>query len=159
MSITKDYLQELFEYKNGNLYWKNTKGRVIGGSVAGTKSHRYWQTCIDYKIYRNHKLIWIHHNDTNPEAIDHINGDTFDNRIENLRGCTNSQNQFNRKKNKNNISGIKGVSWSTQKNKWRTRLVIKAKEHHIGFFDNLENAQLAIKIAREELHGAFANHG
>ena len=154
--FTKEHLQSLFDYRDGNLFWKKTKGRLKAGSLAGTKSHHYWQTCIDYVIYRNHRLVWIFHHGYSPFSVDHINGDTFDNRIENLRECTASQNQQNKKFQKSNTSGIKGVGWCKQKQKWRARLLVDGKEFHIGFFDNIKDAEIEISQKRKILHGVFA---
>jgi hypothetical protein len=154
--FTKEHLQSLFVYKDGHLYWKNTKGRLISGSLAGTKSHHYWQICIDYVIYRTHRLVWIFHHGNSPASVDHINGNTFDNRIENLRECNASQNQHNKKVSKLNTSGIKGVGWCKQKQKWRARLCVDGKEFNIGFFDNIKEAEKTISNKRKELHGIFA---
>ena len=154
-TLTKDYLNSLFVYKDGNLFWKKTKGRIVGGSLAGTKSHHYYQICINYKIYRTHRLIWIFHNGNTNSMIDHINGDSFDNRIENLRICTISENSFNSKIHINNSSGVKNVSWSSQKQKWRARIVFKNKEIHVGFFDNLNDAKINIELVKKNLHKEF----
>ena len=159
MTFTQTCLQKLFTYKDGALYWKFKKGRILAGSLAGTKSHKYWQVCIDYVIYTNHRLIWIFHHGTTPDQIDHINGNTFDNRIENLRDCSKSENQHNRALNKNNTSGVKGVSWCKQKNKWRCRINLDGSIAHIGFFETLHEAENAIKKARIKLHRNFFNHG
>lgn len=157
--FTRDQLEALFTYKDGQLYWKKTKGRRVANTLAGTKSHHYWQVGIDYVIYRVHRLIWIYHHGASAGAIDHINGNTFDNRIENLRECDLSQNQYNRKISKNNSSGIKGISWNSQKNKWRARIIVDGKDCCIGHFDNLRDAETAIDLKRVELHGIFArNH-
>ena len=159
MSFTQECLQKLFDYRDGNLYWKNKKGRIPAGALAGTQSHHYWQVCIVYVLYRNHRLIWIYHNRTEPRQIDHINGNTFDNRIENLRECSASENQRNRKRNKSNTSGVKGVNWCKQKRKWRARINVDGKEIHVGFFDSLEQAREKTEQAREKIHGIFMNHG
>jgi len=156
--FTKDYLQSLFLYKNGQLHWKKTKGRRVANTIAGTKSHHYWQICIDYVIYRTHRLIWIYHYGNSPYLIDHINGNTFDNKIENLRECNSHQNQFNKKISKNNVSGIKGVGWCKQKNQWRARIMIDGKDCHIGFFDNLQDAKETIRLKRVEIHGIFSRN-
>jgi len=156
--FSQQNLKELFDYKDGNLYWKKSKGRRIAGTLAGTKSHTYCQVCINYVLYRNHRLIWIYHNNECPKEIDHINGNTFDNRIENLRNCSKSQNQFNKKISKNNTSSIKGISWSKQKKKWRARISVDGQEKHIGFFDCLKKAEKAISQKRILLHGVFSKN-
>jgi hypothetical protein len=157
--LSKEYLNSLFYYKDGDLYWKMTKGRILKDTVAGTKSHHYHQICIDYKIYRTHRLVWIFHNGNTDQIIDHINNNSYDNRIENLRVCTLSQNVHNSKRFKNNTSGVKGVGWCIQKNKWRARLILDKKEIHVGFFDNLEDAKNKITEQRKLLHKEFYNHG
>jgi hypothetical protein len=157
--LKKEYLNELFEYKDGNLFWKKAKAGTAKGSLAGTKSHHYYQICINYKIYRTHRLIWIFHNGNTENTIDHINGNSFDNRIENLRICNLSENSCNSRKKKNNTSGVKGVGWCLQKKKWRARIVHKNKEIHIGFFDNLNQAEIKIKEKRQEIHKEFTNNG
>lgn len=154
--FTKAHLQSLFDYSDGNLFWKINKGRRIAGTLAGTPSHHYHQICIDYKLYRTHRLIWAFHNGPSCLNIDHANGNTFDNRIENLRECTNNENHHNSKKSKLNTSGIKGVNWCNQKQKWRARIRLDGKEFHIGFFDSIENAEKIIVEKRKDLHGIFA---
>jgi hypothetical protein len=157
--FTQEYLKSIFTYANGNLYWKETKGRKIKGGIAGTKSNYYWQVCINYKIYRVHRIIWIYHNATNPDYIDHINGNTFDNRIENLRDCNINQNRFNSKKYITNTSGVKGVNWCKQKNKWRARVFFNNKEYQIGFFNDIKKAEQEIIKERKKIHGEFSNNG
>lgn len=154
--FTKAYLQSLFTYVNGNLFWRARKGRRVAGTLAGTLSHHYHQICIDYKVYRTHRLIWAYHNGPTQLSIDHINGNAFDNRIENLRECTSSENQHNSKKPVSNTSGVKGVAWCNQKKKWRARICADGKEFHIGFFNTVEKAEKALAKKRKCLHGVFA---
>ena len=154
--FTRAHLQSLFDYRDGNLYWKNRKGRIFAGALAGTPSHHYHQICIDYKLYRAHRLIWAYHHGPCKLFIDHINGNSFDNRIENLRECTRSENQKNCCISKSNTSGVKGVVWSKQKQKWRARITADGKEFHIGFFNNIKEAEKTISQKREQLHGIFA---
>ena len=156
--FTKINLQSLFNYADGNLYWKSRKGRRIAGTLAGTASNHYHQICINYTLYRTHRIIWAYHYGPSQLSIDHINGNSFDNHIENLRECTNAENQYNRKKSKNNASGVKGISWSKQKQKWRGRILFDGKEFHIGFFEKLQEAKKAIEQKRTILHGVFSRH-
>jgi len=158
-TLTKEYLNELFDYKDGNLYWKKSRKGISNNLLAGTKSTHYYQICINYKIYRTHRLIWIFHNGNTEDCIDHINGNTFDNHIENLRICDLAKNSWNSKIRKNNTSGVKGIGWCLQKKKWRARVVCKNKEFHVGFFDDLEKAKIKIKEKRQELHKEFSNNG
>jgi hypothetical protein len=160
--LTVDLLNHLFEYdkETGNLIWKIQQRGIRKGSIAGSvKSHGYLCVGINYKSYRAHRLIFLMHKGYLPKTIDHINGDRLDNRIENLRAATVGQNQHNRKTNANNTSGYKGVSWNKACKKWLSQIKLEGKRIHLGYFDNVEEAAEAVRKAREELHGDFANHG
>ena len=86
--------------------------------------------------------------------IDHINGDKLDNRIENLRAATHSQNCMNRCQRSDNKSGVKGVR--LKKGKWYGSIVLNGKTHSAGYFTEKEDAAAAVDKLRKELHGEFA---
>lgn len=90
------------------------------------------------------------------EQVDHINHDTLDNRRENLRLATRSQNLMNRIKQQNNTSGYKGVSWHKHSQKWRATIKIGSRHTHLGLFDTPKDAYDAYCKAADELHGEFA---
>ena len=87
---------------------------------------------------------------------DHINHDTLDNRDENLRIATPSENQHNRVVPSNNKSGFKGVSWHNQRNKWRADIQISGKGKYLGLFSTPDAAFAAYCMAAKQLHGDFA---
>lgn len=89
-------------------------------------------------------------------VVDHINGDTLDNRRCNLRIVTVQQNSMNRKVAKTNKSGVSGVTWYGRDNKWVSHLSINKKKLFLGYFNNLEDAIKARKDAEEEYFGEFA---
>lgn len=78
----------------------------------------------------------------NPKGlnVDHIDGKTFNNRKGNLRPCTPMGNGKNRKINRNNTSGYKGVTWDKTNNKWLVHMCVNYKKTTFGYFDNLEDA-------------------
>jgi hypothetical protein len=160
--VTVDLLKELFDYdkETGDLIWKVSKGGVTSGAVVGCiTQYGYKQVRINKKSYLAHRIVFLLHKGYLPKTLDHINGDRVDNRIENLRPVTINQNQHNRKLNKNNTSGHKGVSWCKLTNKWKTSIKLEGKRINLGTFDNLEEAAEVVREAREELHGSYANHG
>lgn len=158
-TVTKDLLHRIFDYKDGNLYWKSDRvANKVAGSIAGHKDPKGYVIIVLNKIkYRAHRLIYIMFNGYTNHLIDHINGNKSDNRIENLRAATYSENLKNAKISKSNSSGLKNVS--NYKGRWRVRLMIEGKGKVIGSFDDLELAGLVASMAREKYHGKFANHG
>jgi len=88
--------------------------------------------------------------------VDHINGDKSDNRKSNLRLATNSQNQMNRKPNKNSSSKYKGVSWHKRDKRWRASIGCEREKYHLGSFDTEEEAALAYNEGAKKMHGEYA---
>ena len=160
--LTVDLLNELFEYgkETGKLYWKVARQRGNVGDEVGCDNGRgYLVTRINNKNYRLHRVIFLMHKGYLPKTLDHVNGDRADNRIENLRAVTRSQNQHNRKLNKNNTSGYKGVSFNARLKLWKASICLEGKRIHLGCYKTPEEADEVVRKAREELHGAFAHHG
>lgn len=90
---------------------------------------------------------------------DHINGDGLDNRLENLRFCTHSQNRNNQRKNINRkgvTSKFKGVSMDKICKKWRSSIWIEKKNKSLGYFKTELDAALAYNKAAIEFFGEFA---
>jgi hypothetical protein len=160
--LTVDLLNHLFEYdkETGNLIWKIQNQGARKGSIAGTlRPDGYYQIAINKKLYLTHRLVFLMHKGYLPEILDHINNDAGDNRIENLRAASRSQNAYNSKLASNNKSGYKGVFWLKKNKKWRASITFNKKAIHLGCFDNVEEAAEVVRKAREELHGDFAHHG
>ena len=88
--------------------------------------------------------------------IDHINMNVLDNRKENLRKCTKSENARNTEKRKDNTSGAKGVCWSAEKRKWRVTITVDKKTLHVGYFNNKNQAIEKYNEKAVELHKEFA---
>ena len=88
--------------------------------------------------------------------VDHINHNTLDNRKENLRLCTNGQNQMNRINHKDFSSKYKGVDWYKRCKKWRVAIRINNKPIHIGYFNSEIEAGKAYNKKARELFGEFA---
>lgn len=159
--LTYEKAHQLFEYlPNGELIRKiTTSPRAIKGMIVGFIGKRgYKNFSIDGQKYYNHRMVWFLHHGYMPRYIDHIDGDPLNNKIENLRVCNLSQNLCNSTKRKDNTSGYKGVSWFKPQKKWRARISMYGKEHHFGYFDEIEKAINAVKIGRIKIHQEFARH-
>lgn len=158
--ITHEKLKQIFEYENGKLLWKIRHGShgQIGKTVGYLNTKGYFQTKINKKSYLLHRLIFLYHHGFLPKIIDHIDGNPTNNRIENLRQATSSENLFNSSLSKNNKSGYKNVQWNKKSNKWRVRLIINGKDKDFGYFDDVELAGLVAEEARNLMHKEFARH-
>jgi len=88
-------------------------------------------------------------------VVDHINRDGLDNRKENLRIATVSQNAFNRKLSKNNKSGYKGVSWNKGSKKWQVFIIEGGKNRNLGSYDKVEDAAKVYNDFSIQLHKEF----
>lgn len=87
---------------------------------------------------------------------DHINGNGLDNRRANLREATHAENCRNRRKGSRNTSGFIGVSWHTQRGKWRAQIKVQGRTRSLGMFLDPEDAARAYDAAAREHFGEFA---
>ena len=87
---------------------------------------------------------------------DHENHDTLDNRDNNLRISTHMQNQWNRRRYKENFGKIRGIVWAKDCRKWRAQISIKGKTTHLGLFESKEDAHRAYCAAAIKYRGEYA---
>ncbi|WP_120636202.1 AP2 domain-containing protein [Ruegeria sp. EL01] len=90
------------------------------------------------------------------QGVDHRDGDGLNNRRSNLRTADKSQNARNTGAHADNLSGLKGVSYSRQRRNWRAAICVRGKRKHLGVFDSPEEAHAAYVQAAHQLHGQFA---
>lgn len=158
---SKEYLNCLFKYDDGKLFWKVSRRGAPHGKQAGTKSKKqqYRTITIDFVPYLEHRIIWIMFNGEIPEhkMIDHFNQVKDNNKIANLRLATNQQNQFNCKINSKNKSGFTGVYFNNKSKKWRAFITVNRKAKRIGEFENIQDAVDARNDFEQKLHGEFLN--
>lgn len=110
---------------------------------------------INGKMIKMHRLIL---NAKKNQILDHKNGDGLDNRRENLRFCTQSENCLNKKRSKNKIVPFKGVHPSGSSiNPWLATIIYKGKRNYLGCFPTPELAHNAYKNKAKELAGEFAH--
>jgi hypothetical protein len=151
-------LHEVLDYckDTGLICWRINAGpRARAGSVAGTViKGGYRKILIDRSPVLAHRIAWAMVNGVWPSAdIDHINGQPDDNRIENLRDVSRSENLMNRHRARcDNICGVLGATWHKSTQRWRARITVNGKERHLGLFDSAEAAQKAYLWAKVQLH-------
>jgi hypothetical protein len=158
VTISIDRLRELLDYDpdTGNFSWRvGRRGGSYAGHIAGAVNRDgYIEIRIDRRLYKAHRLAWFYVNERWPiEHIDHVNGKTGDNRISNLREATNAQNLQNRHgAQANSRSGLIGVTWHKQNERWRAEIVVNGTKKHLGYFETPEQAHAAYLKAKAELH-------
>lgn len=138
---------------SGAFFKRNTNKKVNGY----TRPDGYLMVNVKGKQYRAHRLAWLYIKGNWPKnAIDHINGNKLDNRIYNLREATYSQNHMNKKPDKKNKSGFKGVCYVKQREKWNANIYFNGKKKNLGYYNNIEDAVKAYNEAAKKYHGEFA---
>lgn len=164
MTLTQEEANQLFEYRDGELFWKPrtmSRGRpsVLNGRKVGCPNGSGYFTMVHNKRkYYLHQLIFLMHYGYIPSNIDHIDGVGSNNRIENLRPASVSENMYNTKIKSTNTSGFKGVHFHKQHQKWQAKLWVRKKQI-ARLFDTKELAVEFMELFREMAHGQFANHG
>ena len=159
-SFNQVLIQYFFDYKNGSLHWKVSPkiGVNIGDKAGFIETRGYRVIKFMGKKYKEHKLIFLYHHGYMPKILDHINNDRADNRIENLREVTRSQNNQNANMRKDNTSGVKGVSYEKRTKKWIAQLQYN-KKTIVKKYDTFEEAKSSIYNLRQLYHKEFSNHG
>lgn len=148
-----------FDSETGIFVWAVRRGRSARGSRAGNASgaRRYVQIEVDGERFYAHRLAWFYiYGEWPPHEIDHINGVSWDNRICNLRLATPTQNQYNKRRHRNNTCGVKGVYWHSKRQRWCARARVNGRAVHFGYFTSLDEARRAYAENVEKYHGAFA---
>jgi hypothetical protein len=162
-----NFLKSILDYcpDTGVFRWKVSTARCIkAGQIAGylwvnTKRPdcKYYKIAINGKKYLLHRLTYYYITGIDPaeKEIDHINGNTLDNRFKNLRLASNADNNKNQKKPKNNTSGFKGVVWHKISKKWNAQIKVNYKRIHLGYYTNKFYAALVYARAAKHYFGEW----
>jgi HNH endonuclease len=152
------YLQRVFEYRDGALYWKERTARMvwIGARAGHAVRDGYWSVCIQYANYFEHRLIFQMHHGWCPQNLDHIDGNPANNRIENLRPADIALNAANRRNLSSNTSGRKGVYWSRKAKRWHASIGYQNKRIFLGAFTDIDAAADAYDAAAVRYFGQHA---
>lgn len=128
-------------------------------SAKGSNTN-YIVTTIGTRKNNNRKTLRLHRvlmSESNFSFIDHKNGDGYDNRKDNLRFCTRSDNAANSKKMRKKVTSVyKGVRWFHKTLKWKSCLRINGKLISLGTFKHEIDAALAYDLGATKYFGEFA---
>jgi len=160
--ITQERIKELFHYcPDSGVFTRLLRAsNAKAGSIASsTNVDGYLRASVDGSVYSLHRLTWFYTYGAFPKNhIDHINGIKNDNRIINLRDVSASKNTKNSPTRIDNTSGVIGVYWYKNLNKWAAEVSFDCKRHHLGLFKYKWDAICARKSA-ELKHEYHINHG
>jgi hypothetical protein len=162
-----------YEPKTGKLYWlerpqsmftrerfcKAWNTRYAGQEAFTAPRQGYLAGQIFNKRLLSHRVIWaLIHGEWPPEFIDHIDGNPLNNRIENLRAVSHSENCKNARKSKRNSSGVIGVSWNSRNKRWVAYISTDGRRKSLGYFKQKQEAIRCRKKAERD-YGYHYNHG
>lgn len=158
--ITHAELLRLLSYDTttGEFHWCAPRPKIRVGQRAGYRHHKGYRCLeIDGKHYSEHRLAWFYVTGRWPtKQIDHRDRVRDNNRFDNLREATNSQNRANsRTSNKHGLKGVRYHPWLKDK-PWEAQIMKDRKNRSLGCYATKEEAHAAYCEAARELHGEFA---
>jgi len=153
--------EDLYEISDfGNV--RNCKtGRILKGS-----ERKNGYLCVHFYVNGKNKFYLIHRlvaltfleNPENKPSVDHIDRNKQNNRLENLKWCTNSENQINTGIYSTNTSGIKGVGFHKAINKYMAYIYKNGIQTHLGLFNTFEEATAVRRQAELEVYGKYLEY-
>ena len=161
--LSQVLLNEILRYdkERGNLYWRvKISNKITVGDIAGMEKTPlgYIPISIFGKSYLSHRVIFMMEYGLEPEAIDHIDHDTSNNVLSNLRAADASINSKNKTMSTANTSGFNGVTWDKRRKKWMASIRLDGKSKYLGRFDEKEDA-IAMRKAADLKYNFHENHG
>lgn len=143
----------LWEWRNPSIMNKRPRTTVGTISVYG-----YRIITINGTKYRSGRLAWFYMTGEWPtQEIDHDDRDKINDKWDNLRDLFRSENALNRDLQSNNTTGVRGVYWSEERQKWVVQVKKDGINYSGGRFDSLSEAIVVRDSVALELHGDFAN--
>ena len=163
MEMSAELIRSLYVYDSdtGNLIWRMSpfRSKRKAGDIAGSyKKNGRWEVKVGGRGVLRSRIVWLYHHGSLPNAeIDHINRDASDDRIENLREATRSQQLVNRRLMGHNSCGFHSIYLNKKTGLWAVRISINGKRKRFGSYRTvIEAAQAADRIGLEA-YGNFWN--
>lgn len=161
---SRERLEQLFEYSEaeGGLWNKIRRGKAVVGTRSGVLSKRgYIQVSVDGVKYTEHRLVWWMLTGQDAYALDHIDRNKTNNRADNLRPASQSQNLANTADRSSKL-GIPGVrilkGRDSNKRPYQAYLSHQGKQDHLGYFATSDEAFEAHKKAHLARYGEFSKY-
>ena len=180
-NITQEYIRAATTYceETGLLYWRVDRPRDhfscdrlytcylnrFAGKVCGNWNKRtdskkdgfgYYVMRINTKTLKTHRMIFLYHKGYLPREVDHIDTNTRNCFIDNLREAVDNGNSYNQSTPNHNTTGFKGVSTNNSPNyKYKTSIMKEGRTYNLGGYNNLEEAASAYNIVAKVLFGEF----
>ncbi len=153
-----------FDFERGRVFWKcppKNHPRLVGSEAGSPRTAQsgkvYWHIKIGRKAYKRGRLIYLAATGRHDfECIDHINGDSEDDRLVNLREATITQNAWNHKGRARRIDLPMGVRRIARSGRYEARISYHKRQMHLGAFDTPEEAHAVYLAKRKELFREFA---
>lgn len=149
---TPERVAQVLRYDDGAVYWRNPNKRQKPGPLGCPAGHgRRLQMPVDGCAVYVHHVVWVLHHGTWPTGqLDHANGDKLDNRIENLRSVTATENAQNK--------WVRGISFDRRKAErpWRARIMVGGRSISLGYYDTEADALAEYQRAKLVYHQAYA---
>lgn len=178
---SQEVLRQLLDYNpdTGDLLWRKRGSTFFEPSQKRSAEHiaaiwnkRYagnaalsYKNEYGYKVgaisgqpFQSHRVIWRWYHGSEPDQVDHINGDRSDNRICNLRSVSALENARNVKRTSKNHSGVVGVKWCKRSFVWIAEIKAQGRSTQLGRFNLFWDAVAARKKAEVDM-GFHTNHG
>lgn len=173
--LTPELLREVLNYnpETGILTWNRRDRKFFKGyshyigwnkrfegkeAFTSKNSEGYKTGTLLGNCVKAHRICWVLAYGEWPYNVDHINGDTSDNRLLNLRDVSRSINLKNQRMKNSNTSGRVGVYWHKKSQKWQAIVGSERKCFYLGLFDTKEDAIKAREKAEAKLD-FHENHG
>ena len=154
--LTVDFLHQVLSYdkETGKFTWKVSRGNVSAGTAAGVIAEGRISIRVNGKIYRANRLAWFYVTGEWPNGeVDHIDGDSLNDKWTNLRDVSRQVNQQNQRKPLiRNESGLLGVSQNKHTGKFTARVSVNSQIHWLGTYETPGLAHAAYIQGKRDLH-------
>jgi hypothetical protein len=157
---------DIFEYKDGRLYWKvnivatskQPTRIIVGGEAGHFVGNGYFYMSWKSKQTKRSRVVWEMHNGPIPKGalVEHKDQNKLNDRIENLRLSTKSQNSYNIRKRKNSKTLYKGCKKNSKHDSYMARITFNKKEIYLGTFKELKDAAQMYNYKIRQYAGEFA---